>query len=155
MLVVDSDPARARRLLALVRAHGAKAILARRPSTGLALAREHVPEVVLVAEDFDRDESALGALKKHPDTRHVPVVVVGRAAGRLDALRAGAAAFVEEPARMVEFDRAMARAARVTGTRARRIAVVDRATPISSTRSRACSETETRSTWHGSIRPTP
>ena len=124
MLVVDSDPARARRLLALVRAHGAKAILARRPSAGLALAREHVPEVVLVAEDFDRDESPLGALKKHPDTRHVPVVVVGRAAGRLDALRAGAAAFVEEPARMVEFDRAMARAARVTGTRARRIAVV-------------------------------
>jgi HAMP domain-containing protein/signal transduction histidine kinase/CheY-like chemotaxis protein len=124
MLVVDSDPARAPRLLALVRAHGAKAILARRPSAGLALAREHVPEVVLVADDADRDESALGALKKHPDTRHVPVVVVGRAAGRLDALRAGAAAFVEEPARVVEFDRAMARAARVTETRGRRIAVV-------------------------------
>ncbi|MGO9495166.1 MAG: response regulator, partial [Solirubrobacteraceae bacterium] len=120
----DSARARARRLLALVRAHGAKAILARRASVGLALAREHVPEVVLVAEDSDRDESALGALKKHPDTRHLPVVVVGRAAGRLDALRAGAAAFVEEPARVVEFDRAMARAARVTETRARRIAVV-------------------------------
>ena len=89
MLVVDSGShsdsarARARRLLALVRAHGAKAILARRASVGLALAREHVPEVVLVAEDSDRDESALGALKKHPDTRHLPVVVVGRAAGRL------------------------------------------------------------------------
>jgi CheY-like chemotaxis protein len=124
MLVVDADSARARRLLALVRAHGAKAILAQRASAGLGLASEHMPEVVLVAEESDRDESALGALKKHPDTRHVPVVVVGRAAGRLDALRAGAAAFVEEPARVVEFDRAMARAARMTETQARRIAVV-------------------------------
>ncbi len=124
MLVVDADSARARRLLALVRAHGAKAILAQRAGAGLGLAREHMPEVVLVAEESDRDESALGALKKHPDTRHVPVVVVGRAAGRLDALRAGAAAFVEEPARVVEFDRAMARAARMTEAQARRIAVV-------------------------------
>ncbi len=124
MLVVDADSPRARRLLALVRAHGAKAILARSASAGLGLAREHMPEVVLVAEESDRDESALGALKKHPDTRHVPVVVVGRAAGRLDALRAGAAAFVEEPARVVEFDRAMARAARMTEAQARRIAVV-------------------------------
>ncbi len=124
MLVIDADSARARRLLALVRAHGAKAILAQRASAGLGLAREHMPEVVLVAEESDRDESALGALKKHPDTRHVPVVVVGRAAGRLDALRAGAAAFVEEPARVAEFDRAMARAARMTEAQARRIAVV-------------------------------
>jgi CheY-like chemotaxis protein len=124
MLVVDADPSRARRLLALVRAHGAKAILAQRASAGLGLAREHLPEVVLVAEESDRDQSALGALKKHPDTRHIPVVVVGRAAGRLDALRAGAAGFVEEPGRVVEFDRAMARAARVTEAQARRIAVV-------------------------------
>ena len=86
MLVVDSDPARARRLLALVRAHGAKAILARRPSAGLALAREHVPEVVLVAEDFDRDESALGAPQEAPG--HASRTGRGRRARRGPARRA-------------------------------------------------------------------
>jgi len=36
-----------------------------------------MPEAVLVADGFDGDESALGQLKKHPDTRHARVVVVG------------------------------------------------------------------------------
>ena len=93
MLVVDSDRPRARRLLALVRAHGAKAILARRPSDGLGLAREHLPEVVFVAAHSQPAESAVGQLSKHPDTRHVPVVAIGHAGDRLSALRAGAAAF--------------------------------------------------------------
>ena len=87
MLVVDSERRRERGGCSqLVRAHGAKAILARRPSAGLALAREHVPEVVLVAEDSDRDESALAGAQEAPG--HAPRTGRGRRARRGPARRA-------------------------------------------------------------------
>ena len=80
-----------------VRARGAKAILARRASASLGLAREHRPSAVVLAGDLPRLESVLGQLKKHPDTRHLPVALVGDGAVRLDGLRAGAAAFIDDP----------------------------------------------------------
>ena len=123
VLVIDSNADRAKTMVEAVRARGAKAILARRPRGGVGLAREHRPEVVLVAED-QREESALEQLKKHPDTRHVPVVVFGDRGARLSALRAGAAAFVGEPAGAIDLDRAFARVARLTQSQARRIAVI-------------------------------
>ena len=131
-----------------VRAHGAKAILARRPSAGLGLAREHVPEVVLLAGRLrPRSSRCWGRLKKHPDTRHVPVVVVGRGAGRAGRRCAPARPrSSRSPPDVVEFDRAMARAARVTDDRARRIASGTEHADLFA-RSRGCSEAETRSTW--------
>jgi CheY-like chemotaxis protein len=56
------------------------------------LAREHRPDAVLVFAGDGRGEVLLGQLKQHPETRHRPVFVVGPPAGRLAALRAGAAA---------------------------------------------------------------
>ena len=91
-----------------VRARGAKAILARRASASLGLAREHRPSAVVLAGDLPRLESVLGQLKKHPDTRHLPVALVGDGAVRLEGLRAGAAAFIDDP---VDAGRARGRAA--------------------------------------------
>jgi CheY-like chemotaxis protein len=51
--------------------------------------------VLLFAGD-GRGERLLAQLKSHPETRHRPVVVAGPAGGRLSALRAGAAAYVDE-----------------------------------------------------------
>ena len=125
MLVIDGDAQRGRAGWSSSCADTApRRSSPQRASAGLGLAREHEPEAVLVAGESQRDESPLAALKKHPDTRHVPVVVVGDRPARLDALRAGAAAFVEEPGRAAEFDRALARVARLTETPARRVAVV-------------------------------
>jgi len=121
VVVIDSKPERAKTLVQAVQAHGAKAILARQPGAGFGLAREYEAEAVLLAGE---DDSTLGQLKKHPDTRHLPVVMIGDRDARLNAVRAGAAAVVEEPANATEVDRALARAARLTGTDARRIAVV-------------------------------
>jgi CheY-like chemotaxis protein len=98
VLVIDSDPERAAQMLDVVHAHGAKGILAVRHTAGLGLAREHRPEAIVLSGDSSRAESALGQLKKHPDTRHLPVVVIGDPVTRIEALRSGAAAFVEEPA---------------------------------------------------------
>jgi HAMP domain-containing protein/signal transduction histidine kinase/CheY-like chemotaxis protein len=125
MLVIDSKPERARALLEVVRARGAKGVLARRPTAGLGLAREHRPAVVLLAGDLPRVESVLGQLKKHPDTRHVPVMLIGDPANRIAALRAGAAAFMAEPVDVVEVEGTLAALEQLTDEPTRRIALIE------------------------------
>jgi HAMP domain-containing protein/signal transduction histidine kinase/CheY-like chemotaxis protein len=124
ILVIDYQPERSGSLLEAVHARGAKAIVARRPTAALGLAREHRPEAVLLAGDLPRVESVLGQLKKHPDTRHLPVVLVGDPAGRIEALRSGAAVFVNEPADEAELEEALARLERLAESPNRRIAVI-------------------------------
>jgi len=67
----------------------------------------------------------LAQLKKHPDTRHLPVVLIGDPIARVDALRAGAAAFVEEPLDWARLDEALGRVDRLIDTVERRIALVE------------------------------
>ncbi len=125
ILVVESRPNRVRRLLHAVHATGAKGVVAGRPTAALALAREHRPSAVLLSGDVPRAESVLGQLKKHPDTRHVPVAVIGDPAGRIDALRAGAAAFLEEPADAPALERALAQLQQIAEMPERRIALIE------------------------------
>jgi HAMP domain-containing protein/signal transduction histidine kinase/CheY-like chemotaxis protein len=125
VLVIDSTPERARSLLAAVRACGAKGVVAARPTAGLGMAREHRPGAVLLAGDMPRVESVLGQLKKHPDTRHVPVAMIGDPAARIDALRAGAAVFVEDPVDDERLERAIAELERQAEAPGRRIALIE------------------------------
>ena len=124
MLVIDSDAERAKSMVEAVRARGAKAILARRASASLGLAREHRPSAVVLAGDLPRLESVLGQLKKHPDTRHLPVALVGDGAVRLDGLRAGAAAFIDDPVDDAGLEAALGRLERISGAPTRRIALI-------------------------------
>ncbi|HUB03464.1 MAG TPA: response regulator, partial [Solirubrobacteraceae bacterium] len=124
VLVIDSNTERARSMVAAVRARGAKAILARRASASLGLAREHRPSAVVLAGDLPRFESVLGQLKKHPDTRHLPVALVGDGTVRLDGLRAGAAAFIDDPVDDAGLEAALGRLERISGAPTRRIALI-------------------------------
>ncbi len=124
VLVIDSNADRAKTIVEAVRARGAKAILARRASASLGLAREHRPSAVVLAGDLPRLESVLGQLKKHPDTRHLPVALVGDGAVRLDGLRAGAAAFIDDPVDPAGLEAALGRLERISGAPTRRIAVI-------------------------------
>ena len=65
----------------------------------------------------------LGQLKNHPDTRHLPVVMIGDPGMRIDGLRAGAAAFVEEPFEAEQLGDAL-RPPRAEPEDAKRIALV-------------------------------
>ncbi|HEY6759712.1 MAG TPA: HAMP domain-containing protein [Baekduia sp.] len=98
LLVIGHDAGHAQGALAVAREHGLKGLVARRTPLGLALAREYRPDAVLVFAGDGRGERLLAQLKSHPETRHRPVVVAGPAGGRLSALRAGAAAYVDEAA---------------------------------------------------------
>jgi signal transduction histidine kinase/CheY-like chemotaxis protein len=124
VLVIDSDADRARSMVEAVRARGAKTILARRASASLGLAREHRPSAVVLAGDLPRLESVLGQLKKHPDTRHLPVALVGDGAVRLDGLRAGAAAFIDYPVDDAGLEAALGKLERISGAPTRRIALI-------------------------------
>jgi CheY-like chemotaxis protein len=107
-----------------VRERGGKAIVARRATASLGLAREHRPSAVLLAGDLPRFESVLGQLKKHPDTRHLPVALVGDGAVRVDGLRAGAAAFIDDPVNPEGLAVALARLERLAEGPGRRIALI-------------------------------
>ncbi len=124
VLVIDSKSDRARAMVEVVRERGSKAILARRASAALGLAREHRPSAVLLAGDLPRLESVLSQLKKHPDTRHLPVALVGDGAVRVDGLRAGAAAFIDDPVERSGLDIALARLERLAQGPDRRIALI-------------------------------
>jgi signal transduction histidine kinase/PleD family two-component response regulator len=125
MLVIDSRQDRAQLILDAVHTRGAKGIVARRPTAALGLAREHRPGVVLLGGDAPTAQLLLSQLKKHPDTRHLPVVVIGEEHARTDALRSGAAAFVEESAGAGGLGDALERLDRKLNGAGRRIAVVD------------------------------
>jgi len=125
MLVIDSSSARAERLCSAVRARGLRPVHVTQPTTGLGLVREHRPEAVVLAGDRLRVDAVLGQLKKHPDTRHVPVLAVADPAARIDALRSGAAVFVDESVDGARLDEALLELELAASATPRRIALVD------------------------------
>ncbi len=125
LLVIAHDPEHADSALAVAREHGYKGLVARRTPLGLALAREFRPDGVIVFAGDGRGERLLGQLKRHPDTRHRPVVVAGPAIGRVAALRAGAAEYLVDPGSGGEATRrAIELLSRHEEGRTRRLAVV-------------------------------
>ncbi len=90
VLVIARDPAVAGDALDGVRARGARGLVARRAPSGLALAREHRPDAILIFA-ADGGDALLHQIKQHPETRDRPVYLIGPAGRRLSALRAGAA----------------------------------------------------------------
>jgi HAMP domain-containing protein/signal transduction histidine kinase/CheY-like chemotaxis protein len=95
LLVIAHDAELARDALEAARERGFKGLVARRAPLGLALAREYRPDAVLILSGDGRGEVLLSQLKQHPETRHRPVFVAGPAGGRLAALRAGAAGYLD------------------------------------------------------------
>jgi HAMP domain-containing protein/signal transduction histidine kinase/CheY-like chemotaxis protein len=126
MLVIGSTSDTAERLREAVRRRGAKAVVAGQATSGLGLVREHRPEAVLLSGEPSWVEAVLGQLKKHPETRHVPVAVIADPAVRIEVLRAGGALFLEEPVGEDELDDALAQIERSSGSEGRRIALIDK-----------------------------
>jgi signal transduction histidine kinase/CheY-like chemotaxis protein len=124
VLVIDANGERAIAMLDVLHTRGEKAIVAAETTAAVELAREHQPKAVLLAGDAKRVESGIAELKRHPDTRHLPIVAVGGQAARLPTLRLGAVAFVERSIDAAELDLAMSRVDAVTDTHSRRVALV-------------------------------
>src|SRR5207302_6846711 len=102
VLVVEDDPDFARTVLEVARSRGFKAVVAQRGDAGLALAHEFKPDAIVLDMGLPVMDgwTVLDHLKHHPATRHIPVHIVSAGdtdAGRTNALRAGAVAFLQKP----------------------------------------------------------
>ncbi|TML63834.1 MAG: response regulator, partial [Actinobacteria bacterium] len=101
VLIVEDDPDFAQTVLEIARERGFKGLVAHRGDTGLALARELKPDAVILDMKLPVMDgwTVLDHLKRHPETRHIPVHIVSAIGedGRRDALRAGAVAFLQKP----------------------------------------------------------
>ncbi|HEX8052429.1 MAG TPA: HAMP domain-containing protein, partial [Thermoleophilaceae bacterium] len=99
LLVIDGDRPTAEHALAAGRERGFKVLLGMRGEAGLALAHEHKPDAVLLGLQLPGGDGAavLDHLKRHPDTRHVPVHAMSDTDRRQEVLRAGAVGYLERP----------------------------------------------------------
>jgi HAMP domain-containing protein/signal transduction histidine kinase/CheY-like chemotaxis protein len=96
LLVVDPDEDAGKASAERARERGFKVVLARGGPAAMGLAHEYGPDAVLL--DVDAEGRLLQTLKQEPRTRHLPVIAVGSPDGRQEALRCGAAAYLERPA---------------------------------------------------------
>ncbi|HUE29057.1 MAG TPA: HAMP domain-containing protein [Solirubrobacteraceae bacterium] len=123
MIVIDASPEHAAALSVALDGRGTHSVLVSQPGTALARVREQRPEAVVVSGEAPLVELMLRQLKKHPDTRHVPVIVAADPSVRVGVLRMGAASHLEEPVDESQLDEAVLLAERLAGTGARQVAV--------------------------------
>ncbi len=99
VLAVISDPKVAASALEATREQGFKALGAVDADAGMALARRYLPHGILLDLDLPGGSgtAALRHLKRHPDTRHIPLQVICGAERRREALAAGATGHFEQP----------------------------------------------------------
>ncbi|MFP5364188.1 MAG: HAMP domain-containing protein [Thermoleophilia bacterium] len=124
-LIVDDDAEYAMRALVQAREHGFRAVVSRRGTTGVTLAHELTPDVIVLAVPVRGGVAVLDQLKHHPRTRHIPVHVCGAPEERIAALRAGAAGFLPRPAEADALAQAYAQAGAFLDRAARRLLVVE------------------------------
>src|SRR6476646_9867818 len=130
VLIVEDDEDFARTELDMARGRGFKGIVAVRGDEGLQLAHEYKPDAIIldmrlpIRSGWD----VLDHLKRHPDTRHIPVHIVSGGVengGVQEALRAGAVAVLEKPVEHDLLDSTYSRILEFVERDTRRLLVVD------------------------------
>jgi signal transduction histidine kinase/CheY-like chemotaxis protein/HAMP domain-containing protein len=94
LLIIDPEPIRAQRLLAIAHERGFKAVVESRLETALRIGNEIKPDVICLAPDGE-GWVALERIKRDLSIRHIPVLALTLAKDRRRALSLGAYACVE------------------------------------------------------------
>ena len=96
---MSEDRELARSSVEVAHEEGFKCLLAVRGDAGLALVHEFMPQVVVLSRELPQLEgdAVLDHLKRHPETRHIPVHVVADDGSERDARRSGALGFTPKP----------------------------------------------------------
>jgi signal transduction histidine kinase/CheY-like chemotaxis protein len=99
-LLMTDDRALAGQALDVAHAHGFRCLLALRGDAGLALVHEFMPDAVIVSRELPQlnGEAVLDHLKRHPETRHLPVYVLADGGGERELRHAGALGCLSRPA---------------------------------------------------------
>jgi HAMP domain-containing protein/signal transduction histidine kinase/CheY-like chemotaxis protein len=104
-LLMTGDRALARSAVDVAHDHGFRCLLALRGDAGLALVHEFMPDAVVVSRDLPQlnGDAVLDHLKRHPETRHLPVYVLAESEPEEDGAQrslrhAGALGCLGQPA---------------------------------------------------------
>ncbi|MDQ3483879.1 MAG: response regulator, partial [Actinomycetota bacterium] len=99
LLIIEDDPHFASIVLETARERGFKGIVALRGDAGLSLAHQLSPDAIVldIALPGADGLEVLRRLKRHPETRHIPVHVISGHDHRRDVLQAGAAGYLGKP----------------------------------------------------------
>ena len=91
-LLMSEDPELARSAVGVAHEQDFKCLLALRGDAGLALVHEFMPEAVVVSRELPQvdGEAVLDHLKRHPQTRHIPVYVLAEDDRAHESRRSGA-----------------------------------------------------------------
>jgi CheY-like chemotaxis protein len=126
-LVMTEDRELARSAVDLAHEHGFRCLLALRGDSGLALVHEFMPDAVIVSRDLPQlnGDAVLDHLKRHPETRHLPVYVLGGEDAGRDLRHAGALGALTEPATPELLGGVFEELAQFTGRSTRSVLVVE------------------------------
>ncbi len=99
VLIIENDRSFAEILIDLAREKGFRALAALDGTAGLRLVRAYKPDAITLDLDLPGIDGwgVLDRLKRHPDTRHIPVHIVSGMGSRHDGLTAGALSYLEKP----------------------------------------------------------
>jgi len=98
-VVMTQDRDLARGAVEVAHEHGFKCLLALRGDAGLALVHEFIPKAVVVSSELPQVEgrAVLDHLKRHPETRHIPVFVMADEELHLEVRASGALGVIAKP----------------------------------------------------------
>jgi CheY-like chemotaxis protein len=127
VLVVENDLNFAKVLLEMAREKGFKGLVALDGRTGVDLAHQFQPDAVTLDIDMPGVDgfAVLDRLKRHPDTRHIPVHIISGVGRRHEGLKAGALAYLEKPVSAEALDDAFGRISRFIDSTVKRLLVVE------------------------------
>jgi CheY-like chemotaxis protein len=127
VLLVGLDAELAARSVEAARGRGFKALVAMRGEAGLALAHEFTPDALVLAVEGEAGDgiAALEHLKRHPQTRHIPIYVASGAERRQALLKAGAAGHLQLPLTPEALETALAELESFVERRVKRLLVVE------------------------------
>ncbi|HEX6558125.1 MAG TPA: response regulator, partial [Longimicrobiales bacterium] len=99
VLIVENDRAFADILMDLARDKEFKVLAALDGESGLRLVQAHQPDAITLDLDLPGIDgwTVLDRLKRHPETRHIPVHIVSGTGHRHEGLSAGALSYLEKP----------------------------------------------------------
>ncbi|GAC1476943.1 MAG: HAMP domain-containing protein [Gemmatimonadaceae bacterium] len=127
VLIIEDDRNFAGVVLEMAHDKGFKGVIALDGDSALRLAHNYRPDAITldIGVPGTHGWDVLDRLKKHPDTRHIPVHIISGQSERQQGLMAGALAYLEKPVTKEALESAFGRIATFIDRGVRRLLVVE------------------------------
>lgn len=127
ILIIEDDAKFQWTLQNLARERGFKCLLANNGEAGLHMADYYRPDAILLDIGLPRMDgmAVMSRLKDNPDTRHIPVHFISGTDRNFEAMKMGAAGFLQKPATMSDLDQAFNRISHILSHPVKNLLIVE------------------------------